>query len=179
MGSIPTIRSNTHTTRIREPIKSRTGIVKTLKIAPERTDVLQLLRRLDEYMTNRYPAESNHLDSVEELSKPNVYFVGAFMSQTLVGIGAVKALSDDGTYGEIKRVFVSEDRRGKGVSKLIMSALETHLLASGINISRLETGVRQPEAVRLYASLGYRQRGPFGCYEPDVLSLFMEKVLSP
>jgi putative acetyltransferase len=40
---------------------------------------------------------------------------------------------------------------------------------------RLETGVRQPEALGLYRKLGYRERGPFGAYKPDPLSVFMEK----
>jgi putative acetyltransferase len=43
---------------------------------------------------------------------------------------------------------------------------------------RLETGVLQTEALGLYRRLGYQERGPYGDYETDPLSVFMEKRLS-
>ena len=130
-------------------------------------------------MTALYPPESNHLEGVAALKLPNVLFVGAWCGATLAGCGAVKRLEDDGVYGEIKRVYVLEDYRGRGVSKAIMGVLEAHLAAQGIAIARLETGVSQPEALGLYKRLGYRERAPFGAYRPDPLSLFMEKRLPP
>lgn len=42
---------------------------------------------------------------------------------------------------------------------------------------RLETGVYQPEALALYGRAGYVERGPFGDYVADPLSVFMEKEL--
>jgi putative acetyltransferase len=42
---------------------------------------------------------------------------------------------------------------------------------------QLETGTKQPEAIALYRKFGYAERGPFGAYKPDPLSLFMEKRL--
>jgi putative acetyltransferase len=41
----------------------------------------------------------------------------------------------------------------------------------------LETGVLQPDAIALYRGQGFRDRGPFGSYAPDPLSVFMEKAL--
>jgi len=41
----------------------------------------------------------------------------------------------------------------------------------------LGTGIRQPEALALYRSAGFREIEPFGDYLPDPLSLFMEKTL--
>jgi putative acetyltransferase len=43
---------------------------------------------------------------------------------------------------------------------------------------QLETGIKQPEAIALYRKFGYAERGPFGSYQPDPLSLFMEKRLA-
>jgi putative acetyltransferase len=70
-----------------------------------------------------------------------------------------------------------EAHRGKGISKAIMQGLERHLCEAGIGLARLETGIKQPEAIGLYRRLGYVERAAFGRYRPDPLSLFMEKTL--
>jgi putative acetyltransferase len=144
---------------------------------PESDSAQALIAMSDTYMTALYPAESNHLESARALKAPNVLFLGCFLQGQLVGCGAVKILSDDGRYGELKRVFVLESHRGKGYSKAIMEKLEGHLKNSGIALARLETGIRQPEALGLYKRLGYVERAPFGAYVEDPLSLFMEKRL--
>jgi putative acetyltransferase len=144
---------------------------------PESDSAQALIAMSDTYMTALYPAESNHLESARALKAPNVLFLGCFLQGQLVGCGAVKILSDDGRYGELKRVFVLESHRGKGYSKAIMEKLEDHLRNSGIALARLETGIRQPEALGLYKRLGYVERAPFGAYVEDPLSIFMEKRL--
>jgi putative acetyltransferase len=147
-------------------------------VDPLSPEAQSLIAQSDAYMAALYPAESNHLESVEALRQAHVLFVGAHVAGALVGCGAVKTMNDDGTYGEIKRVFVLDAYRGKGLSKAIMQTLEAHLSASGVNLARLETGIHQPEALGLYAKLGYVAREPFGSYAPDPLSLFMEKPLA-
>ena len=147
-------------------------------IDPLLPEAQALLAQSDAYMAALYPAESNHLESAQALRQSHVLFVGAYIDGTLVGCGAVKTMDDDGTYGEIKRVFVLDAHRGKGLSKAIMQTLEAHLAASGVGLARLETGIHQPEALGLYARLGYVEREPFGSYAPDPLSVFMEKPLA-
>ncbi len=146
-------------------------------IRPDDEQAQGLMRQADELMASLYPAESNHLDGVDVLMKPNVLFVGVYKAETLVGCGAVKILNDDGDYGEIKRIFVSPEHRGEGISVEIMTFLERHLRESEIHVARLEVGVKQPEALGLYRKLGYVERGPFGAYREDPLSVFMEKTL--
>ena len=128
-------------------------------------------------MAQLYPSESNHLESIQALQEPNVHFIGVEIERNLLACGATKILNDDGQYAEVKRVFVAEQARGRGLSKIIMAALEDHLRTIGIRIARLETGIKQPEAIGLYRKLGYTVRGPFGNYQPDPLSIFMEKYL--
>lgn len=144
---------------------------------PRSPDVRRLLALSDEYMGGLYPPESNHLEPAEALCAGNVIFLGAFAGDTLVGCGAVKLMTDDGHYGEIKRVYVTEERRGRGISRRIMDELEARLLANGVTVARLETGIRQPEALALYERIGYAYRPPFGRYRLDPLSVFMEKRL--
>ncbi len=146
-------------------------------VDPADPRVLPLLAASDAYHLGLYPAESAHLDGVAALQLPNVHFVAAIDAGAIVGCGAVKILSDDGLYGEVKRVWVVPAARGRGLSRQIMAVLERHLVGQGVGIARLETGPLQPEALALYQRLGYVRRAPFGRYAPDPLSVFMEKRL--
>jgi putative acetyltransferase len=153
-------------------------MIKIRKIVPIQEDAQRLIRELDSYQLSIYPEESAHLDAAEELSQSNVYFIGAYNDSKIIGIGAIKYVSNGIEYGEIKRVFVSEHGRGKGISRLIMAKLEGHAADKGIKTLRLETGIYQPEAIGLYERLGYTKRGSFGSYpEGDPYSVFMEKIL--
>ncbi len=142
---------------------------------PDSPEVQALLAVSDAYYVNLYPAESNHLESSDDLKKPNVLFVGCRIDGELVASGAARIMQDDGSYAEIKRVFVVDDHRGKGLSSKVMRFLETELQGRGVSLFRLETGVKQPEALGLYRKLGYLERGPFGSYRADPYSVFMEK----
>ena len=142
---------------------------------PDEGDVQAILAASDAFYDGLYPAESNHIEAVDDLKKPGVALVGCRVDGILVASAAAKQMNDDGDYAEIKRVYVLDDYRGRGLSVKIMVYLETEMQKRGIDLFRLETGVRQPEAIALYRKLGYRERGPFGAYRPDPLSVFMEK----
>ena len=145
---------------------------------PDRPDVQELIAASDAFYVDLYPAESNHLESSRDLKCANAVFVGCRVDGRLVASGAAKLMTDDGSYAEIKRVYVLEDYRGRGFSRQIMEYLEAELQQRGILLFRLETGIRQPEALGLYRKLGYRERGPFGAYGSDPLSVFMEKEVA-
>ncbi len=142
---------------------------------PDVAEVQALIAASDAFYDGLYPAESTHLESSADLKRPDVLFIGCRLDGKLVATGAAKIMQDDGTYAEIKRVFVLEQYRGRGLSRKIMQFLETELERRGIRLFRLETGIKQPEALGLYRKLGYRERTPFGSYRPDPLSVFMEK----
>jgi putative acetyltransferase len=142
---------------------------------PDALEVQALIAASDAYYVDLYPAESTHLESSDDLKKPNVLFVGCRIDGELVASGAAKIMHNDGNYAEIKRVFVLDRHRGKGLSHRVMQFLEDELRQRGLSLFRLETGVKQPAALGLYRKLGYRERGPFGSYRADPLSVFMEK----
>ena len=144
---------------------------------PDVAEVQQLIAASDAFYVDLYPAESTHLESNADLKRPNALFIGGRIADQLVASGAAKIMQDDGNYAEIKRVFVRDEYRGRGLSNAIMQYLETELQARGITLFRLETGVKQPAALGLYRKLGYRERAPFGRYRADPLSVFMEKQL--
>lgn len=144
-------------------------------LSPDDEAASKFIAALDAYQLSLYPPESNHLDGLDELSRPNVFFIGAFVEGKLAGIASVKKL--DG-YGEIKRLYVPPESRGQGLAVLLIQTLEQHLIQYGLFVARLETGTLQPEAIGLYQRLGYQAIGPFGQYSHDPLSVFMEKDLA-
>lgn len=158
------------------------GIMQIQPLDPHSPAAMSLLAQSDAYLAALYPGESNHLADSHALAQPQVRFIGVWLAEWLAGCAAVTVVEDGqagGTpYGEIKRVFVQPQFRGRGLSKVLMEELESHLRARGIDLARLETGVHQPEALKLYETLGYDRRAPFGNYAEDPLSVFMEKRLS-
>jgi putative acetyltransferase len=140
---------------------------------PDQPDVHALLRQSDAYFASLYPTESNHLVDIAALSAPNVRFVVARRGGIAVGCGAL-VLGANGE-AELKRMFVIPKARGLKLGSRILDTLEAAARAEGVRVLRLETGVRQPEALGLYRRHGYTERGPFGTYRPDPLSTFFEK----
>lgn len=104
-----------------------------------------------------------------------VFLIARAAGGRAIGCGALRRL-DDGA-AEIKRMFVHADARGLGVGRLLLAELERHALWNGWPVLRLETGPRQPEAVGLYESAGYRRIPSFGHYEGSAESLCYERVL--
>jgi putative acetyltransferase len=142
---------------------------------PEQPQVLRMLADSHAYYAALYPAASNHLLDVASLKQNNASFYTAAFEGVVRGFGAIINCGPE--YGEIKRMYVDPAARGMGIGRRILGALERHALADGLACLRLETGVRQPEAIALYRSCGYSEIGPFGHYLPDPLSMFMEKQL--
>jgi putative acetyltransferase len=146
-------------------------------IAVERPDgavVTPLLAAGDALTASLYPAESNHMLDVAALLDPAVTFFVARAGGRAVGCAAL--VRKDG-YGELKRMFVDETARGQGISRRLLAVIEDAARVVGLPALKLETGIRQPEAIGLYRSSGFRDVPPFGEYGPDPLSVFMEKPL--
>lgn len=144
--------------------------------SPNRPDAITLIQELDDHLKRRYPAESTHLLDINALMQPNITFVLALSNGEAIGCGALRR--EDG-YAEVKRMYVKPSQRGLGVGYKILSRLEELAIESGYTIARLETGVYQPEAIKLYERKGFVRRSPFGEYTDDPLSLCYEKKLIP
>ncbi|CAM5572607.1 GNAT family N-acetyltransferase [Streptomyces hirsutus] len=65
---------------------------------------------------------------------------------------------------ELKRMYVIEQMRGRGLARRILAALEENARAAGRLRMVLETGTEQPEAIALYTSSGYEPCEKFGYY---------------
>jgi putative acetyltransferase len=137
-----------------------------------------LVAASDAYLEALYPPQSNHAEPLEALvAEYSAFFVGDVDGRS-VACGAVRFVQDDPDFAEIKRLFVDEEFRGRGLATAMVLHLERYARAGGLRIIRLEAGPLQPEALALYRGLRYIDRGPFGAYRDDPLSVFMEKTLS-
>lgn len=149
-----------------------------VRVAIERPDLpeaVALVDALDAYQQPLYPAESHHGIDIAALLQPDVVFVLARTAQgQAAGCGALVAHGD---WAELKRMYVLPALRGRGVARAVLAFLEDEALRRGVQVTRLETGNLQPQALRLYERAGYARRGPFGDYDDDPHSVFMEKAL--
>jgi putative acetyltransferase len=116
-----------------------------------------LIARLNAELDAAYPEEgANHfrLDPEEIAPGRGAFFV-AYLDDEPVGCGAVRRL--DGRDAEVKRMFVAERLRGRGLGRALLDTLEDEARALGATRLVLETGTRQREAMALYERAGFRQ----------------------
>ena len=142
---------------------------------PRQPEVIALIRALDDHCAALYPKESNHFLGADRLAQLDIRFVVARQGGRAVGCGALRI--DTEGYGEVKRMFVAPSVRGSGLGRRILERVEAEARAAGLPTLRLEAGTRQPEALGLYRATGYVPCAPFGGYQPDPVSVFLEKHL--
>jgi len=141
--------------------------------SPDQPAVRALIDELDAYLYSLYPADKVYALDIASLLRPEVLFaVVRDAAGVAVGCGAIVIGRD---YGEIKRMYVRPQARGRGAARQLMLALEARAFAHGCRTFMLETGPTLTQALLLYERLGYQTRGPFGDYRDDPLSVFMEK----
>ncbi len=143
--------------------------------SPLRPDVQALLDEGTAWSRARYQGASNHQVPVESLSADGVRLCVARGDDGFV-LGAGAAVLHPG-WAEIKRLFVTEGARGRGVGRALLSELEAIARGAGALVVRLETGIYSDAAIGLYEAAGYAPCGRFGAHEDDPVSVFMEKLL--
>lgn len=138
------------------------------------SDFIELVSFLDAELAERDGAEHafyQQFNGMDSLKNCVIYYVNS----QAVGCGAFKAFENDAV--EIKRMFTLSDFRGKGIARAILSELEQWAHELGYSRAVLETGIRQPEAVGLYSSYGFKRISNFGQYKGVENSLCFEKSI--
>jgi GNAT superfamily N-acetyltransferase len=164
--------------------------VSDVVIAPEPfdgPDATALLDAMAEELTERYGGEDPDYRtevSGRELDPPTGTFLVARRDGEAVACGAVRrwvphvdGVDQDPAVAEVKRMYVRPDARGRGLSRLLLAALEEAARDLGYAVVRLETGGPQHEAVALYESSGYRRIPAYGRYAASPLTMCFEKAL--
>lgn len=101
--------------------------------------------------------------------------VVCYLDQKAVGCGAFKKYSANSV--EIKRMFVMPELRGQGFAQVILEELESWADEMGFEECVLETGKKQPEAIRLYQKAGYVLIPNYGQYEGVENSVCMKRKI--
>jgi putative acetyltransferase len=140
---------------------------------PDSADAVALIAELEAHLEPLYPVKSRHGYSVEKLLALEVALFVLRDNGVPAGCGGIQLF--DTAYGELKRMYVRLPFRGSGYGKLLLDHLANHARAQGVDLLRLETGIHQTAAIRLYEREGFQRIGPFGEYVEDPLSLFFEK----
>ena len=143
---------------------------------PDTPDARSLIHELQTHLESFYPPESRHGFNVERLITEGVAFFLLRADGRPAGCGGIKLFGRE--YGELKRMYVRPEFRGAGFGKLLVDHLAAHARANGIALLRLETGIHQQAAIRLYEREGFHRIAPFGPYTADPLSLCYEKSLA-
>jgi GNAT superfamily N-acetyltransferase len=136
-----------------------------------------LVRALYAELLDRYGVPDADPDGLtaDDLAPPAGAFVVAWLGEQAVACGGLRR--HDANVGELKRMYVAPSARGQGVSRVLLTELEARAGALGYGRLILETGVRQPEAMRLYETAGYESIEPYGFYRSSPLSRCYAKAL--
>ncbi|WP_374009411.1 GNAT family N-acetyltransferase [Leifsonia sp. LS-T14] len=145
---------------------------------PRQPEIEELLRLSDEFAFALYPADSCYLLDVGDLEKPGVTVFVARVDERALGIAALVTDQDALSHAELKRMFVHEDARGKGLARLLLAEVEAAASEAGVAELRLETGPLQHAAIALYERSGYERIPNFGPYVGDPYSVCYAKPLA-
>jgi putative acetyltransferase len=142
-------------------------------------EVRILIGELDQDLSENYLPEQRHGLTLDAIFQPNIHFFLARVGKEAVGCGGVAFFPD---FAEVKRMYVREAARRRGVARAMLIRIEKETLDAGLSVLRLETGKSQAAALRLYSRWGFRSCAPFGPYatmpSPSIAaSIFLEKRL--
>ena len=140
---------------------------------PASPDATALIAELDAYLEPLYARESRHGFSVERLIADAVAFFVIRDDGAPAGCGGIKLFGSE--YGEIKRMWVRPAYRGRGFGQLMLDHLADYARQHAVTVLRLETGIHQHAAIRLYEQVGFKRIPPFGPYTDDPVSLCYER----
>jgi putative acetyltransferase len=154
----------------------------TIEIEPVTSptdEVRALIGELEATLSANYEPHQRHGLKLQAIFQPHIFFCIARLNGHAVGCGGIAFF--DG-FAELKRMYVRDALRGRGIAPAILARLEQEARAAGYHTVRLETGTLQHAAMRFYSRAGFATCGPFGDYATmppaaTEASVFMEKPL--
>lgn len=149
--------------------------MKVIQTDSTNPDFISLVAELDQDLAirdgedNAFYAQFNKIDAIKNA-------MVLYAEEEAVACGAFKKFDD--TRVEIKRMYVKPAHRGNKYGAKLLLALEQWAAELGYKYTVLETGKKQPEAIRLYTNYGYKITANYGQYVDIENSVCFEKSLN-
>ncbi|WP_234734475.1 GNAT family N-acetyltransferase [Tellurirhabdus bombi] len=136
---------------------------------------VNLIKELDKDLWDRYQPYQAKYDGFNKVDQ-SARVVVALADTVPVGCGCFRPTEEPAVI-EIKRMFVATERRGQGIAQQVLRELESWATEEGFSTAKLETGNKQPEAIRLYQKAGYKSIDLYGPYVGMETSICLGKPL--
>ncbi len=149
-------------------------MIRIIKTDASQPDFKKLVAFLDADLAERDGEDHSFYDQYNKLHLIK-YALVAYEKDLPVACGAIKEFEPN--VMEVKRMYVTPEKRGKGIATKVLSSLEDWARELGYQKCVLETGKRQPEAIALYTKNGYKIIPNYGQYAGIENSVCFEKFL--
>jgi GNAT superfamily N-acetyltransferase len=136
-------------------------VIRIIRTDSENEDFIELVRHLDAELAVRDGDDHAFYAQFNKIAKLK-HVVLAYEDDKALGCGAIRELPSGDV--EVKRMFVPLESRGKGIASLVLLELENWARELSFTRCVLETGLKQPEAIRLYEKNGYEPIPNYGQY---------------
>lgn len=136
-------------------------------------DFKNLTRLFDEFLIEIDGDEKDFFAQYNQIYLDNVLI--CYENEVALGCGAIKEYESN--KGEIKRMFVLPEGRGKGIASKILAELEQWAKELNFNSVQLETSQKLKGAIALYRKFGYEDIPNYGQYIGVKSSMCMKKML--
>lgn len=137
-------------------------------------DFQQLVNMLDKDLAQRDGEEHSFYAQFNKISGI-LHAIVLYRDDEPAGCGALREFDTETM--EVKRMYVTPQKRGQGVASIVLKKLEAWAKEMNYKKCVLETGLRQPEAIRLYEKNNYRRIPNYGQYRQTENSVCFEKEL--
>jgi GNAT superfamily N-acetyltransferase len=157
--------------------------VSDLEVREERYDgpaATALIAEVQAEYVVRYGGPDEAKVDPDEFAPPRGMFLVGYLDDQPVVTGGWRLLDESPTgelVAELKRMFVVGAHRRRGLSRVMLRALEDSARAAGVTRMILITGIKQPEAIELYRTSGYEVIPGFGYYAGYPDARFYGKAL--
>jgi len=154
-------------------IYAYTEDLELVRTTSQNADFANLIVKLDENLASRngdmqeYFNQFNKVDAIKHV-------IIAYINGIAVGCGAIKQFDNDSV--EVKRMFVSDEYRGRRIASKVLNELENWAKELGYASAVLETSNVQTEAVALYTKT-YTVTENYGQYAGIETSICFKKEL--
>jgi putative acetyltransferase len=150
-------------------------MIQLIRTNADNPDFIELVKYLDADLAERDGEEHSFYNQFNKIDQIK-YVVLAYENKKPLGCGAIKEYEPH--IVEVKRMYVSPESRGKGIATNVLAELENWAAELAYGTCILETGKKQPDAIRLYKKNGYELIPNYGQYADVENSLCFQKQLN-